>query len=218
MTVLSFAAPEWFDLRSKNARLPFRTGHTSRDHDRTAASRLGGISYPRAVRRAIEYIHANLSEDVHLEDIAGAARLSTCHFARMFRKTTGMTPHRYLMQARVGKVKELLRQSELCLAAIADEAGFSDQGHMSKVFKRLTGMTPKAFRNERQLADGRSVLSRSDYLRRNRLGFPALALIRRTGSKEVGGRPPPPIRGSQLVLQSRKTLCTDEMFSNGLPL
>jgi transcriptional regulator GlxA family with amidase domain len=105
----------------------------------------------RAVRRAIEYIHANLSEDVHLKDIAEAARLSTCHFARMFRKTMGMTPHRYLMQARIGKVKELLGQSELCLAAIADEAGFSDQGHMSKVFKRLTGMTPRAFRNKRQL-------------------------------------------------------------------
>jgi transcriptional regulator GlxA family with amidase domain len=69
----------------------------------------------------------------------------------MFRKTTGTTPHRYLMQARVGKVKELLAESELCLAAIAGEAGFSDQGHMSKVFKRLTGMTPKAFRNERRL-------------------------------------------------------------------
>ena len=95
-----------------------------------------GYFLSRAARRAIEYIQANLSEDVHLEDMAGAARLSTCHFARMFRKTTGMTPHRYLMQARVGKVQELLAESELCLAAIADEAGLSDQGHMSKVFKQ----------------------------------------------------------------------------------
>ena len=119
----------------------------------TAAGHVAPRGYfpPRAVRRGIEYIHANLSERVHLEDIAGAARLSTYYFARIFRKTTGMTPHRYLMQARIGKVKELLGESELCLAAIADEAGFSDQGHMSKVFKCFTGMTPKTFRNKRQL-------------------------------------------------------------------
>jgi len=48
-------------------------------------------------------------------------------------------------------VKELLGAGELGLAAIADEAGFSDQSHMSRVFKRLTGMTPKAFRDVRKL-------------------------------------------------------------------
>lgn len=102
----------------------------------------------RAIRRAIEYIHANLSKSIHLHDMAGAAGLSGFHFARIFRKTTGMTPHRYLMRERVGKVKDLLARSDLSLVAIADEAGFSDQGHMSRVFKRLTGMTPKAFRSE----------------------------------------------------------------------
>jgi transcriptional regulator GlxA family with amidase domain len=110
-----------------------------------------GYSLPRSVRHAIEYVHANLSEDLRLEDIAGAARLSTFHFARVFRKTMGMAPHRYVMRARVGKVKELLRDSDLSLVAIADEAGFSDQSHMSKVFKRLTGMTPKTFRSDRPL-------------------------------------------------------------------
>ena len=110
-----------------------------------------GYSQPRSIRRAIEYIHANLSEDVHLEDMATAARLSPFHFAREFRKTTGLAPHRYLMRARITKVKELLWESELSLAAIADEAGFSDQSHMSKVFKRLTGLTPKTFRDDRKL-------------------------------------------------------------------
>ena len=106
---------------------------------------------PGPVRNAIEHIHANLSEDIRLEDIARAARLSTFHFARVFKKTTGVAPHRYLVEARVSKVKELLGAGELGLAAIADEAGFSDQSHMSRVFKRLTGMTPKAFRDVRKL-------------------------------------------------------------------
>ena len=108
-------------------------------------------SLPRPVRRAIEYIHANLSEEVRLEDLAGAARLSIFHFARMFRQVTGVAPHRYLMRARVQKVKALLRQGDLCLAAIADEAGFSDQSHMSRIFKRLVGVTPKTFKNNCRL-------------------------------------------------------------------
>jgi AraC-like DNA-binding protein len=121
--------------------------------DATCAPRAARKEYslPRPVRRGIEYIHANLSEEVRLEDIAGAAGLSTFHFARLFRQATGMAPHRYVVQVRVGKVKELLGEGELCLAAIADEAGFADQSHMSRVFKRLMGMTPKTFRRDRRL-------------------------------------------------------------------
>jgi AraC-like DNA-binding protein len=104
---------------------------------------------PRAVRRAIEYIHANLADSVRLEDIAGAVGLSVFHFSRTFRDTTGLAPHRYLTGARIERVKALLLESGLSLAAIAEEAGFSDQSHMSKVFKRLAGTTPKHFRDSR---------------------------------------------------------------------
>ena len=102
---------------------------------------------PRAVRRAIEFIRANLAGDIRLADVAAAAGQSLFHFSRTFRAATGLTPHRYLTLARVEKVRELLRDSEHSLAAIADEAGFSDQSHMSKVFKYWTGSTPKQFRN-----------------------------------------------------------------------
>jgi AraC-like DNA-binding protein len=104
---------------------------------------------PRAVRRAIEYMHANLADSVRLEDIAGTAGLSVFHFSRMFRDTTGMAAHRYLTEARVEKVKLLLLEKEQSLAAIAEETGFSDQSHMSKVFRRFAGTTPKQFRDSR---------------------------------------------------------------------
>lgn len=104
----------------------------------------------RAVRRAIEYIHANLSENIRLEDIAAAASLSAFHFSRTFRKATGMAPYRYLTLMRVERVKGLLRESEWSLATIAEDAGFSDQSHMTKIFKRFTGTTPKAFRDSWQ--------------------------------------------------------------------
>jgi transcriptional regulator GlxA family with amidase domain len=102
---------------------------------------------PRAVRRAIEYMQANLAESVRLEDIAGAAGQSVFHFSRTFRHATGLAPHRYLIEARIVRVKTLLLESGQSLAAIAEEAGFSDQSHMSKVFRRLAGTTPKQFRD-----------------------------------------------------------------------
>jgi AraC family transcriptional regulator len=107
---------------------------------------------PRAVRRAIEYMRANLSHSVRLEDIAGAVGLSIFHFSRTFRHTTGLPPHRYLTHARIERVKVLLLESEQSLAAIADETGFSDQSHMSKIFRRLAGTTPKQFRDSRRAA------------------------------------------------------------------
>lgn len=108
---------------------------------------------PRAVRRAIEYIQANLAESVRLDDIAGAVGMSVFHFSRTFRHATGLAPHGYLTRARVDRVKELLLESGQSLAAIAEETGFSDQSHMSKAFRKLAGTTPKVFRDSRGTAD-----------------------------------------------------------------
>ncbi|HWA13308.1 MAG TPA: AraC family transcriptional regulator [Burkholderiales bacterium] len=101
---------------------------------------------PRGIRRALDYIHANLGNGLRLEEMAAAARMSVFHFSRTFRKATGTGPHRYLLEARVARVKARLRSGGASLATIAEETGFSDQSHMSKVFRRFTGMSPKAFR------------------------------------------------------------------------
>ena len=114
-------------------------------------SRVVPMRYPsRAVRRSIEYINDNFSEEVRLKDIAGAVGMSMFHLARTFRASTGVTLHRYLIRARVEKVKALLLDSDQGLAAIADSAGFSDQSHMNKTFKRFTSTTPRLFRHARR--------------------------------------------------------------------
>ena len=105
---------------------------------------------PRAVRRSIEYINANFAGEIRLKDIAGAVGMSMFHLARTFRASTGVTLHRYLIRARVEKVKALLLDSDQSLAVIADATGFSDQSHMSKTFKRFTGTTPRLFRRTRR--------------------------------------------------------------------
>jgi AraC family transcriptional regulator len=94
----------------------------------------------------MEYMHAHLTESVRIEDVAAAAGLSPFHFARLFRSTTGITPHRYLMLARVERAKAMLLQCDRTMTEIATEAGFSDQSHMSKVFRRLMGCSPTRFR------------------------------------------------------------------------
>ena len=107
---------------------------------------------PRAVQRALDHIHVNLAAPMRLGEIAGAARMSVYHFSRTFRKATGIGPHRYLVQARIERVKDLLHSGSRSLAEIADAAGFSDQSHMSRVFRRFTGMTPKAYRASRPVS------------------------------------------------------------------
>ena len=105
---------------------------------------------PRAVRRSIEYINDNFSEEVRLKDIAAAVGMSMFHLSRTFRASTGVTLHRYLTRARFERVKALLLDSDQSLALIADATGFSDQSHMSKAFKRFTGTTPRLFRRTRR--------------------------------------------------------------------
>ncbi|MGH8629698.1 MAG: helix-turn-helix transcriptional regulator [Burkholderiales bacterium] len=101
----------------------------------------------RRMQRAAEYVRLHLSENFRLEDMAAAAGLSAFHFARMFKKTTGLTPHRYLMNMRLDKAKALLRECERSLTEIAAECGFWDQSHMSRVFKRLAGVSPVEYRD-----------------------------------------------------------------------
>ena len=114
-------------------------------------SRVVPMRYPsRAVRRSIEYINTNIADAIRLRDIAAAVGMSVFHLSRTFRASTGVTLHRYLIRARVEKVKALLLDSDQGLAAIADSAGFSDQSHMNKTFKRYTGTTPRLFRHARR--------------------------------------------------------------------
>lgn len=108
-------------------------------------ARTGRLSGAR-LQRAMEYLRLHLSEHVRVEDLAAAANLSAFHFARLFKRTTGLTPHRFVMKARVEKAKQLLLTQKRTLTEIATECGFSDQSHMSRAFRRWTGMTPRAFR------------------------------------------------------------------------
>jgi AraC-like DNA-binding protein len=105
----------------------------------------GGLA-PGALRRVTEYIDSHLCEDLALETLAAHAGLSTYHFARAFKQSVGMPPHRYLLQERVKRAVELLKQTEQPLTAIAQSLGFADQSHFSRSFHGLVGLAPSEFR------------------------------------------------------------------------
>jgi len=113
---------------------------------RKAAAFQGGL--PRyKLRRAIEFVDANLDQVIHLKDMAGVADVSLFHFHRQFKKTTGLTPHQFIVRRRIEQAKVLLAQSNLPIIDVAVRVGFVDQSHFTTIFRKLTSMTPRIYRN-----------------------------------------------------------------------
>ena len=106
----------------------------------------GGLPMMR-LKRVLEYIQANLDRDIHLDELADASGLSTFHFAKLFKQSTGSTPHQYVLQRRLERVKELLRDPNISISDVSLQAGFADQSHLTNVFRRFVGVTPSKFRS-----------------------------------------------------------------------
>ena len=105
----------------------------------------GGL--PRfKLRRAIEYIHEHLAGDISFRDVAAHVRMSAYHFARMFKQSTGSSPHDYIVRCRIERAKTLLAEARLPISDVAFEVGYKSQSHFTTCFGRVTGVTPGAFR------------------------------------------------------------------------
>jgi AraC family transcriptional regulator len=96
------------------------------------------------LRSVVDFVDAHISADVSLVSLAQQAHVSPFHFARLFRRTLGVTPHQFVMQLRVQRALSLMKARTLSLAQIAVECGFHDQPHLTKAFRKLLGTTPGA--------------------------------------------------------------------------
>jgi AraC-like DNA-binding protein len=105
----------------------------------------GGLA-PWQLRLARDRINAGLEEELSLKQIARECRLSASHFARAFTRSTGISPHRWLMQRRVDVAKDLMLSTDTSLVEISLKCGFSDQSHFTRVFAEATGETPGRWR------------------------------------------------------------------------
>jgi len=106
----------------------------------------GGLSGYK-LRLVKEFIDAHLEDDLGLAEIAAVANLSQFHFARAFRKSTGLTPQHYLMERRIERAKQLLAKDELPIVEISLLTGFKNQSHFTTLFRRFTNSTPKTWRD-----------------------------------------------------------------------
>ncbi|MGL4619820.1 helix-turn-helix domain-containing protein [Chroococcidiopsis sp.] len=124
------------------------TVHLLRDYATTqprVALYEGGLG-DRRLLQVSEYINAHLDREIKLADLAQLLGMSQFHFSRLFKQSLGSSPHQYLLQQRVERAKQLLKQTNLSVVEIALQSGFNSHSHLSQQFRQFTGMTPKAYR------------------------------------------------------------------------
>lgn len=104
---------------------------------------------PWQLRRVTEYLSAHLAEDIPLQALSDLVKLSRSYFSRAFKISTGLAPHQWLLQARIGRAKQLLLETDRPLAQIAIDVGFADQAHFTRTFRREAGESPGAWQRAR---------------------------------------------------------------------
>lgn len=109
------------------------------------AAPCGGLP-PHKLRCVYNHICEHLGGPIRVEQLADAVHLSPFHFARMFKQSTGQSPHVYILMQRIERAKALLAETDTALVDVAAHVGFLTQGHFTGVFHRYAGFTPRAFR------------------------------------------------------------------------
>lgn len=114
-------------------------------HSVPALARAARLS-KRHVRRIQQYIRSNLSRDILIDDLARHIGISRASFARRFKASTGMTPHRFIVEMRVRHAAALLADDGLTIAEVAVRSGFASRSHLSVTFRRFLRVLPSAYR------------------------------------------------------------------------
>jgi AraC family transcriptional regulator len=102
---------------------------------------------PQKLRRAVDYIEANLHRDLSVAEIAHQVTMSESHFSHVFRSSVGLSPHRYVRDRRIERAKTLLRECDMPLGEIAQKIGCSSASNFSVLFHSATGTTPSTYRS-----------------------------------------------------------------------
>ena len=121
-----------------------RNYSTPRLSEELELSRVGLVD--RRIRRSVELMHTQLDQDLTLKALAAASYLSTFHFARLFKKLTGVSPHNYLAAIRATRAQLLLAETDLSVTEIGARVGYLSGSHFTKAFRIATGATPREFR------------------------------------------------------------------------
>jgi AraC family transcriptional regulator len=107
----------------------------------------GGLGSAR-LRRIKELVQAKMEDDLSLDEMAQSVGLSTAHFARMFRKSTGQSPHQFVLRQRIERAKAMLRAPDARVLDVAVACGFKTQQHFAQVFRDVCGVSPTEYRHD----------------------------------------------------------------------
>jgi AraC-like DNA-binding protein len=98
------------------------------------------------LKRVLAFIDANLDQNITLAELARHTKMSVYYFATLFKGSTGLSPHRYILHQRVLRARELLRNTRLSVLEVSLNLGFERQNNFARAFRCITGMTPTRFR------------------------------------------------------------------------
>lgn len=115
-----------------------------------AAAIAAGLPSPK-LRRVLDYVASHLDGPLTLRRLAELADMDLFRFVRAFKQSTGVSPHRYVLESRIVHAKELLRDRALSITEVAFRTGFATPSHFSVTFRRMTQTTPRGYREH--LAD-----------------------------------------------------------------
>ena len=94
-----------------------------------------------------EYVEAHLDRNMSLSELADTAAMSPYYFARLYKQATGISPHQYVIQRRIERAKELLRDPGISVFEVGVRVGYLDPKHFRDMFRRETRITPSEFRS-----------------------------------------------------------------------
>lgn len=115
-------------------------------HNLSFSSQSGEYKDKKCVTRAIEYITDNYQNKMSLFDLASETHYSPYHFSRLFKRHTGKTPFEFLLDLKIEKAKNLLKQTNHSISEICYLSGFSSNSYFSQIFKKKTGVSPSHYK------------------------------------------------------------------------
>ncbi len=127
----------------------------------------------KTVGSTIDYIEKHLTEEIKLEDIAGAAGYSKYHLNRIFAEVTGQTIHKYIRERRLAESAVRLTSTDISIATIAQDAGYTSQQAYTLAFRQLYHDTPQVYREQNRivLCLSRSRMGQATQMRHRRLFY-----------------------------------------------
>jgi len=103
---------------------------------------------PTLLNQIIDYMNDNISDSLGLDELAGLTGLSTYYFIRLFKQSTGKSPHQYLVGLRMQKAKVLLSSTNTSVIDIAYTSGYASPSSFAYVFKQSFGVSPSQYRRQ----------------------------------------------------------------------